>query len=320
MPATRTTLDLKQTTIHDHLLKNKKTSHSTMNHSSENKTSDIKHSPSLSTTTTYHASEITARNEDDRTLLKSSIDYQKSILTTNNSQQALSSSEMILPPISQATEIPMFSGDKTEDPGQWVDQVLTFMEQQNINPSEQRDVAARKLCGEALLWYRMNRLQIPDIQTFIHQFLLVFNSSHTATSKDISSTHASSEETIVEKMVDRKQSNKCKSSTESSGNRESLFRCESPWHVIQSAKNERVKLIQNFSGSDNSFNWIKNLEQTAKALKLKYEQIYELATIKLSGPAQEWYYNQDDDIFNWTSFKQVLLRAFPSPIQPTNIT
>ncbi|CAF4555685.1 unnamed protein product [Rotaria socialis] len=45
----------------------------------------------------------------------------------------------------------------------------------------------------------------------------------------------------------------------------------------------------------------------------------ELATIKLNGPAQEWYYHQEELISNWTLFKQVFLHAFPAPIQPTNI-
>ncbi|CAF1541519.1 unnamed protein product, partial [Rotaria sp. Silwood1] len=48
------------------------------------------------------------------------------------------------------------------------------------------------------------------------------------------------------------------------------------------------------------------------------QQIYELATIKLSGPAQEWFYHQDE-IDNWSSFKEAFLYAFPPPIQPTNI-
>ncbi|CAF4545317.1 unnamed protein product, partial [Rotaria socialis] len=32
--------------------------------------------------------------------------------------------------------------------------------------------------------------------------------------------------------------------------------------------------------------------------------MFELATIKLNGPAQEWYYHQNDLIYNWTLFKQ----------------
>ncbi|CAF3899268.1 unnamed protein product [Adineta steineri] len=61
------------------------------------------------------------------------------------------------------------------------------------------------------------------------------------------------------------------------------------------------------------------LQQIGKALKLNDQQTYELATIKLSGPAQEWFYHQDDEIKNWSIFKEVFLQAFPAPIQPANI-
>ncbi|CAF4715411.1 unnamed protein product, partial [Rotaria sp. Silwood2] len=62
--------------------------------------------------------------------------------------------------------------------------------------------------------------------------------------------------------------------------------------------NERIKLLPNFSGSENSLNWLKNLQQIGKSLKLSEQEIYELATIKLS---------------------QAFLYAFSPPIQPTNI-
>ncbi|CAF5029924.1 unnamed protein product [Rotaria socialis] len=48
----------------------------------------------------------------------------------------------------------------------------------------------------------------------------------------------------------------------------------------------------------------KKVEQTSKALGLDDQQMFELATIKLNGPAQEWYYHQNDLIYNWTLFKQ----------------
>ncbi|CAF5076828.1 unnamed protein product, partial [Rotaria magnacalcarata] len=67
------------------------------------------------------------------------------------------------------------------------DQVLAYIEQKRLSPSEQRDLAASKLGGAALLWYRINRLQIPDMQIFIHQFLMKYNSSQTSMS-NINST------------------------------------------------------------------------------------------------------------------------------------
>ncbi|CAF4297784.1 unnamed protein product, partial [Rotaria sp. Silwood2] len=99
---------------------------------------------------------------------------------------------------------------------------------------------------------------------------------------------------------------------------ESSCRSTSPLQVIQSARNEKVKLFSNFSDAENCLNWLKNLQQIGKSLKLNEQQIYELATIKLSGPAQEWFYHQDE-IDNWSSFKEAFLYAFPPPIQPTNI-
>ncbi|CAF4510183.1 unnamed protein product [Rotaria sp. Silwood2] len=99
---------------------------------------------------------------------------------------------------------------------------------------------------------------------------------------------------------------------------ESSCRSTSPLQVIQSARNEKVKLFSNFSDAENCLNWLKNLQQIGKSLELNEQQIYELATIKLSGPAQEWFYHQDE-IDNWSSFKEAFLYAFPPPIQPTNI-
>ena len=68
---------------------------------------------------------------------------------------------------------------------------------------------------------------------------------------------------------------------------------------LQSARNEKVKLFPNFSGSENSLNWLKNVQQIGKSLKVNDQQIYELAAMKLSGPAaQEWFYHQDEEIDN----------------------
>ncbi|CAF1442740.1 unnamed protein product [Rotaria sordida] len=299
--------------------------YSTMNSMPEETTSDIKHLPSTSTITSYQVKNTTTCNDDSQLLMKSSVDYQNSILPVDNSQQSLSLSKINHPSINSTTEVLTFSGEKSEDPGQWLDQILAVIEQQNLSPGEQRDLAAGKLNGEALLWYRINRLHIPDMQTFIHQFLLTYNSSESSTStinstsKDLNRADVSAKAAPIEKKIIHTYDNTFKSLAEQHDSSESSFSIESSYQVLQSAKNEKVKLIPNFSGSENSMNWLKSLEQTAKALRLNHQQIYELATIKLSGPAQEWYYHQDDEIFNWTSFKQVFLHAFPPPIQPTNI-
>ncbi|CAF2635873.1 unnamed protein product [Rotaria sp. Silwood2] len=323
MPDTRTTLNLKHTSIHDYLLKSKNDVYSIMNSMPEETTSDIKHLPSTSTITSYQVKSTTTRNDDCHLLMKSSADYQNSILPVDDNQQNLSSPKINHPPTNQTIEIPTFSGTKFEDPGQWLDQILAFIEQQNINPGEQRDLAAGKLSGEALLWYRMNRLQIPDMQTFIHQFLLTYHSAPistltvNSTSKDLNRADVSHKAAPIEKIT-HTYDNIFKSFAEPNGISEPSFPFESSYQVLQSAKNEKVKLIPNFLGSENSVNWLTSLEQTAKALRLNDPQIYELATIKLSGPPQEWFYHQDE-IDNLSSFKQAFLYAFPPPIQPTNI-
>ncbi|CAF2456672.1 unnamed protein product [Rotaria sp. Silwood2] len=60
-----------------------------------------------------------------------------------------------------------FSGKKGEDAGKWLDHIFEVIEQQELTPSEQRDIAARRLTDDALLWYRLNRLKMPDMQCFI---------------------------------------------------------------------------------------------------------------------------------------------------------
>jgi hypothetical protein len=153
------------------------------------------------------AAQDTLTNVDDRHLLeKPSNDYIDSILSSNNNQQKSSPfplpinqysmnqitsepvqqlKENLLKPLAilyqqTSPEVLTFSGKKNEDPGKWLDHVFLFIEQQDLTPSEQRDIAAGRLIGEALLWYRMNRLKIPDMQSFIHQFLLTYNSSKTS--------------------------------------------------------------------------------------------------------------------------------------------
>ncbi|CAF5038681.1 unnamed protein product, partial [Rotaria sp. Silwood1] len=138
-----------------------------------------------------------------------------------------------------------------------------------------------------------------------------------STSKDLNRADVSPKAAPIKKIT-HTYDNTFKSFAEPNSISEPSFPFESSYQVLQSAKNEKIKLIPNFSGSENFLNWLNNLQQIGKSLKLSEQQIYELATIKLSGPAQEWFYHQDE-IDNWSSFKEAFLYAFPPPIQPTNI-
>jgi hypothetical protein len=346
MPATRTILNLKHTSIHDHLLDSKNEIKSIMNETSEKSLSGAKRSPSTSAITLESAQEIMT-NVDDRNLLgKLSNEYMNSILTRNNTQQTSLPSALPINQYSMAhataepfeklkedLEKPLathyqqtssvfltFSGKKNEDPGKWLDHVFLYIEQQDLTPSEQRDIAAGRLNGEALLWYRTNRLKIPDMQSFIHQFLSTYNSSIiNGMSERSQHTYILPEATTIGKESEQRYDETSKSFLEQNPYYQSSSRSASPLQVLQSARNEKVKLLPNFSGSENSSHWLKNVQQIGKSLKLNDQQIFELATIKLNGPAQEWFYHQDDEIDNWLSFKQAFLYAFPSPIQPTNI-
>jgi hypothetical protein len=350
MPDTRTTRNLKNTSIRDYLLDNK--TDTTINHIPEKNMSDTKQSPSTMTNTLHHIQDIETKTENRQLFMKPSNEVLSSMLSINNDQQKLSPTPR---PISQYSTIPipgetcqqmpdnvinssvtygqqatveilLFSGNKNEDPGQWLDHIFAIIEQKELTPGEQRDLAAARLAGEALLWYRLNRLKMPDMQSFIHQFLLTYNPPQTKTStssvtpKDMLDTDALQEQTMVEKEVEQMYGGTSKSSImEQDQYSEPASQTTLSRQVLQSARNEKVKLFPNFSGAENSLYWLKNLQQIGKSLKLNDQQIYELATIKLSGPAQEWFYHQDDEIDNWSSFKQVFLRAFPPPIQPTNI-
>ncbi|CAF1419838.1 unnamed protein product, partial [Adineta steineri] len=193
-----------------------------------------------------------------------------------------------------------FSGIKGENAGKWLDRIFDIIEKQELTPSEQRDVATAQLTDDALLWYRMNRLDMPDMQSFVQQFMMTYSSPQTTTEK-VNTIIKDGQEIVQNRNI------------------ESKHKPESPVQVLQSARNEKVKLFPNFSGTENSLNWLKTLQQIGKALKLNDQQIYELATIKLSGPAQEWLYHQDDEIEDWSIFKEVFLQAFPPPVQPANI-
>lgn len=208
MPATRTTVSLKNTTIHDHLLDNKTDTHSTMNHTSEKGMSDTKHSLPTSANASYQVQDTVTDNENRHLFMEPSNEFLGSNFIVNNNQQKLSLTSL---PINQYSVIPtsgetcqqivenvnnsstthaqqatveilLFSGNKNEDPGQWLDNIFAIIEQKELTPGEQRDVAAARLTGEALLWYRLNRLKMPDMQSFIDHFLLNYNPSQTRTS------------------------------------------------------------------------------------------------------------------------------------------
>ncbi|CAF2100342.1 unnamed protein product [Rotaria magnacalcarata] len=146
-----------------------------------------------------------------------------------------------------------------------------FIEQQNVNTSEQRDLAAGNLIGEALLWYRINRLQIPDMQTFIHKFLLMYRSAPTLTftinsiPKDIDHVHVTPESKSV-------------------------------GTYIEEVKEDSTKSWRTQHGSENSVHWLKNVEQTSEALGLDDQQMLELTTIKLNGLAQERKISEHDKL------------------------
>ncbi|CAF1130414.1 unnamed protein product [Rotaria sp. Silwood1] len=161
-----------------------------------------------------------------------------------------------------------------------------------------------------------------DMQCFIQQFLLTYNSPQAkacTTDAIITDVHYTlTEDALVGEDSEEIYHNTSKSNIMENHHLEPSCRSRSPLPLLQSARNEKVELFPTFSGSENSLNWLKNLQQLGKSLKLSEQQIYELATIKLSGPAQEWFYHQDE-IDNWPSFKEAFLYAFPPPIQPTNI-
>lgn len=325
MPTTRATTNLKETSIQDHLLKREKDSKLVMNTTVPTNISELNQTGMNSIVNTHNAVTTAAIDDNGNTLTKPVSDYSDLTLTTTNNKTTTSSQQVDLPSQHQVIGIPTFAAEPMEDAGVWIDQVIHFMEQHKIKPIEQRDLVASKLRGQALLWYRMNRLQIPDMQSFIYQFLTAYNASqssiHVVSPKSTGNqpTQTTFEAATSEQPMNYLHIDKSKLFIEQCPNSELATRDESSWKVLQSAKNEKVKLIPNFSGAENSANWLKSLEQTAKALRLNDQQLLELATIKLSGPAQEWNYHQDDNIPDWSSFKQVFLRAFPPPIQQTNI-
>ena len=150
MPVTRTILNLKDTSIRDHLLDSKNKVNSVMDQTCTKSLSDVKCSPSTSAIT-LQAAQDTSNNVDHRHLLeKSSNDYGDSILSVNNNQQKSSPSpspldqysmgqitaepfqqlkENLVKPLAvhyqrMTSEVLTFSGKKNEDPGKWLDHVF----------------------------------------------------------------------------------------------------------------------------------------------------------------------------------------------------
>jgi hypothetical protein len=205
----------------------------------------------------------------------------------------------------------MFAGDDGEDAGEWVDQMLNHMEQLKVTPADQREWISKRLTGRALMWYRVNRLNIPNMEVFIKEFLSRF------TAAQVRSPTAERRENCESGMVQARP--------DANGPRDTMNKTGeqggSSSKVLQAARNEKAKTAPNFSGSENSSKWIRTMEQTGKSLQLNDQQIYELATIKLTGAAQEWFCQEQEDerIENWEQFKRVFLYAFPPPIEPTNV-
>jgi hypothetical protein len=165
--------------------------------------------------------------------------------------------------VNSTTQI--FSGETGEDAGLWLDHMFALIEQKELTPTEQRDMVAARLTDKALLWYRFNCLKMPDMQYFIHQFLLAFLAPSTQTIasntafKTGQDNYMLQEEIVLEKELEQMEKEALKSISGENQNDELLFRSSSTAKVLQSAKNEKVKLFPNFFGTENSFNWLKNL-------------------------------------------------------------
>ncbi|CAF5060295.1 unnamed protein product, partial [Rotaria sp. Silwood1] len=163
---------------------------------------DTKHLSTTSANTLHHDQKILTNNDDQHLLIEPS---NGSMLSIDNNQQKFaripsrvnqySSAQttgdtcqhMMKNAIKSSTihlkqdtvdNFVTFSGKKGEDAGKWLDHIFEVIEQQELTLSEQRDIAARRLTDDALLWYRLNRLQMPDMQCFIQHFLLTYNPPH----------------------------------------------------------------------------------------------------------------------------------------------
>ncbi|CAF3376194.1 unnamed protein product [Rotaria socialis] len=101
------------------------------------------------------------------------------------------------------------------------------------------------------------------MQTFIHKFLIMYRSEPTLTfttnamPKDIDHVQATPEPKSVGTHIEEVKEDSSKSWRTQNGTSESSLRRESPSQVLQAAKNEKVKLISHFTGSENSLHWLK---------------------------------------------------------------
>ncbi|CAF4591029.1 unnamed protein product [Rotaria sp. Silwood2] len=160
MTETRTTRNLKHTSIRDHLLNNKTCIYSTIDHTPEKTMLDTKHLSITSANALHHDQKTSTNNDDQHFLIEASND---SIQSIDNNQQKLAR----IPSRANQYSSTQTTGKKGEDAGKWLDHIFEVIEQQELTLSEQRDIAARRLTDDALLWYRLNRLKMPDMQCFI---------------------------------------------------------------------------------------------------------------------------------------------------------
>lgn len=89
MSTTRTKLNLKHTSIHDHLLNREINTYSTMNVLLENQNSDIKYSPSTSAIGSSQPTDKLTTEDECQLLMKSSGDCNNSILPIDNYHEKL---------------------------------------------------------------------------------------------------------------------------------------------------------------------------------------------------------------------------------------
>ncbi|CAF4694550.1 unnamed protein product [Rotaria socialis] len=110
-----------------------------MNVLPKNQRSDIKNSPSTSTIGPSQLTDKLTTEDECQLLMKLYGDCKNSIIPIENYQEKLSSSRRTDSTMNQLLQIPSFSDENSDDSGHWLDQILAFIEQQNVNTSEQRD-------------------------------------------------------------------------------------------------------------------------------------------------------------------------------------
>ncbi|CAF1360947.1 unnamed protein product [Rotaria sordida] len=231
---------------------------------------NTEHLSTTSANTLYHDEKILTNNDDHHLLTETSID---SMFPVDNNQQKLVQTPsrvnqyslaqttgdtcqyMIKNVIASSTihrkqgiekNFVTFSGKKSEDAEKWLDHIFEVIEQQELTSTEQRDVAAKRLTDDALLWYRLNRLKMPDMQCFIQQFLFTYNPSQIKASTTDATT-IDIHYTLMEKAVVAKDSEEIYNNTSKSNIVENHYleppcRSTSPLQVLQSSRNEKAFL------------------------------------------------------------------------------